>query len=170
MPYFENLRVMPWEPSFTWVETATEAADQINSFHEDYPRRVAVTESLLELPFRGPWTPARVPTQEVHALALSAIHWFLFQQDAADAGQLRKVDVRVGNHRPPNWELVPKLMGELQQRYLGKIDSVEALQEYYYDFETIHPFPDGNGRVGGIIVATFAHAKHPDKGWLAVNQ
>ena len=48
--------------------------------------------------------------------------------------------------------------------------TVEDLQDWYWDMETIHPFLDGNGRVGGVIVAGFAHARHPEKGWLAPNQ
>jgi hypothetical protein len=166
---FQNLRVEPWEPTFTWVPTAKEAADRINSFHEDYPRRVPMTLNLLELPFRGPWAPGKVATQEVQALALGAVHWFLFNPEP-HAGRLRQVNVRVGRHRPPDSSWLPRLMAELEEAYRGQVQTVDDLIAWYTDFETIHPFQDGNGRVGGIVVASFAHAKHPDQGWLAANQ
>lgn len=172
---FDSLRTTPWNPTFTWVETALEAADRINSFHEDYPLRVNVTQQMLELPFRGfPKEDAsKVYSEEIQSLALGSIHWFVFN-DHARPGQWREANVVVGGlpalHRPPDWELLPKLMYELEQHYQGKVRTVEDLQDWYEDMETIHPFIDGNGRVGGVIVATFAHARHPEKGWLAPNQ
>ena len=32
------------------------------------------------------------------------------------------------------------------------VQNVDSLVKWYTDFETIHPFLDGNGRVGGIVV------------------
>ncbi len=171
--HFDSLRTTPWNPTFTWVETAAQCADQINSFHEDYPLRVQVTEGVLELPFHGFHDHSTVYSEEIHALALASIHWFIFN-DHARPGRWREANVTVGGlpilHRPPDWELMPKLMHELEQHYLGKVRTVEDLQDWYSDFQTIHPFIDGNGRVGGVVVAGFAHARHPEKGWLAPNQ
>jgi fido (protein-threonine AMPylation protein) len=49
----------------------------------------------------------------------------------------------------------------------GRPETVEALKGWYTDFETIHPFQDGNGRVGGVIVAAWSHMLEPDRGYLA---
>lgn len=169
MTYFHSYRTTPFEPSFTWVPTAREAADRINSFHEDYPKRVPMTERMLELPFEIAGTPRLQGAQEIHTIALAAVHWFIFQ-DLPHAGNFREVNVKVGLHHPPDWQIVPTLMVELQEHYLGKINSIDDLVDWYSDFETIHPFQDGNGRVGGVVVASFAHARHPEQGWLAANQ
>lgn len=163
---FDSLRTTPWDPSFTWVSTAWDAADRINSFHEDYPQRVVATESIL---LRLQASPFRGGVQQIFTAALRSIHWYLFQ-DQVHAGNFRQLNVTVGLHRPPDWELVPKLVDQLEREYLGVLTSVKDLQDWYYDFETIHPFQDGNSRVGGVMVAGFTHARHPEKGWLAPNQ
>jgi len=76
--------------------------------------------------------------------------------------------VIVGLHRPPRAERVEKLMEELMSLYT--ISDLDTLVEWYKDFETIHPFQDGNGRVGGVMVAAYSHSLHPDQGWLTVEQ
>ncbi len=160
MTYFDHLRVASWHPTFDWVGTAEEAADRINIWHEDYPRRVEKTAGVLY---------SLVVPPSVAASFLLTIHSIIFG-DTYHGGQLRKGHVIVGQHRPPAVEDVPKLMEELEDAYLGKITDLEVLKDWYSDFETIHPFHDGNGRVGGVVVAAFSHYLHPDKGYLAPNQ
>lgn len=155
---FKHLRQTPWTPGFTWVNSVAKAADQINSFHEDYPKRVRATEDVIE----------RLGTLSfVPSTFLKLIHLYVFG-DTAHRGLWRIVDVRVGSHRPPDWQLVQHLMEDLEAE--GEFDRITDLQRWYSDFETIHPFQDGNGRVGGIIVAVYSHALHPERGWLAVEQ
>jgi len=168
---FRHLRTSPWTPTFTWVGSEREAADQINSFHEDYPTRVNVSLLALADLWRkldltgGPnmWPLGyKIPSSR-----LLEIHHEVFG-DTEFAGRWRRVRVVVGGHQPPLPADVPGLMGELEEAY--RIMTLGDLKAWYYDFETIHPFEDGNGRVGGIIVAAYAHHFHPDRGWLAPNQ
>ncbi|KKL73459.1 hypothetical protein LCGC14_2074730 [marine sediment metagenome] len=160
MTHFDRLRTAPWYPTFDWVRTADAAARKINIWHEDYPRRVEKTAGVLY---------SLVVPPSVATSFLLTIHSIIFG-DTSHGGQLREVHVIVGQHRPPAVEDVPELMRELEGAYLGKITDLEVLKDWYTDFETVHPFQDGNGRVGGVVVAVFSHYLHPDKGYLAPNQ
>ena len=60
-------------------------------------------------------------------------------------------------HIAPNWEWMDKLMEELEQRYWDTEMSIQTLRHWYYDFNTIHPLRDGNGRTGGITVAAISY-------------
>jgi hypothetical protein len=157
--FFKHLRETEFNPTFEWVETSIEAAEKINLPHEDYPKYVRATEDVLLGSF---WKLRKIP-----ALLLLRIHKEIFT-DKPFAGKFRDVDVRVGEHRPSTWRLVGEQMLMLEKLY--EIKNTKELIEWYKDFETIHPFQDGNGRVGGVIVATYAHNLHPAKGWLAPNQ
>lgn len=53
-------------------------------------------------------------------------------------------------------------MDELQAIYAPLNPNPERIREWYVDFETIHPFIDGNGRVGGCVVALLSHHRNPD--------
>lgn len=162
---FADLRTVPWHPTFTWVATTWEAADRINSWHEDYPRRVEATHRTLEnLRIRTEWGPE--PRLWVDNSLLLRIHRGIFT-DKSFAGRFRDVGVRVGPHVAPAPDLVEGLMAQLSPY---AFDSIEDLETWYSDFESVHPFQDGNGRVGGVVVATFSHAFHEEKGWLAPNQ
>lgn len=74
-----------------------------------------------------------------------------------DAGRYRSKDVGVlaGRgvaHMPPGTRLVPKLMGELFS-YLKSLQSEHAFIKssvFHYELEFIHPFSDGNGRMGRL--------------------
>jgi len=160
MTHFGYLRTTPWDPTFTWVKTVEEAAHQINSFHEDYPKYVATTIKALQI-------DAEAAGRIISNTRIKFIHKTVFV-DKPFKGKYRTIDVIVGPHCPPKYFNVPYLMGGLESRYA--ISTPDDLIEWYADFETIHPFQDGNGRVGGVIVAGHAHRMYPDKGWLAPNQ
>lgn len=55
---------------------------------------------------------------------------------------------------PPKPEMVPGLMTDLEQ-YIQRGGGLPTLLEIavaHYQFETVHPFKDGNGRVGRLLV------------------
>jgi Fic family protein len=72
------------------------------------------------------------------------------------AGRYRsgKEWVRVGNHLGANPQFVPSLMQELVDNYNeNKINYfLDAIAHFHAEFETIHPFVDGNGRMGRVLI------------------
>ncbi len=166
MTLFSHLRRTPWTPTFDECSTVAEVADQINRPHEDYPHRVDVTHRCVE---NLTVKPAGKGFYPITNGRLRLIHRMVFG-DTSHAGFWRSVRVRVGGHVPPPPDDVPELMEQLELCYLWAIQRPEHLIDWYRDFETIHPFQDGNGRVGGIIVAGYSHAMRPEMGWLGPNQ
>lgn len=62
--------------------------------------------------------------------------------------------VRVGSHLGANPQFVPKLMQEVIDEYNEKKINyfLDAIAYFHAEFETIHPFVDGNGRLGRILI------------------
>ena len=76
--------------------------------------------------------------------------------DDTIAGRFRsgKEWVRVGNHLGANPQFVPALIQELLDNYnQHKISYfLDAIAYFHAEFETIHPFVDGNGRMGRVLI------------------
>ena len=72
------------------------------------------------------------------------------------AGRFRKVGeyVRVGTHIAPAPEHVERMIDALLSEYTGDIASffVDKIAKFHLEFETIHPFNDGNGRIGRVLI------------------
>lgn len=92
-------------------------------------------------------------------------HYLLMREDPIDgesAGQLRTVQnwilgsdhsPRGAVHIPPVPERVPELMDDLLE-YANRDDVAPIIQAavVHAQFESIHPFPDGNGRIGRALI------------------
>lgn len=145
-PQFADLRQGdPWIPLFHSQPDLGACADRINRPHEDYPRRVVRTRrAIIEVIEINPRTITTGLALKVHATVFP---------EAGHAGTLRRGPVRIGRFVPPQPDLLPRLMENLETAYENRELDADTLASWYTDFETIHPFQDGNGRVGGIIVA-----------------
>ena len=89
-------------------------------------------------------------------LILSSHKTLLSNIDDTIAGRFRrgKEWVRVGNHLGANPRFVHTLMQELVDNYnQNKINYfLDAVAHFHAEFETIHPFVDGNGRIGRVLI------------------
>lgn len=72
------------------------------------------------------------------------------------SGEYRSYNMMIRGHRPTSYEKVPYKMVQLADR-MGVIEDehpIEAIAFLHLRLEKIHPFGDGNGRVGRIIINT----------------
>jgi len=95
----------------------------------------------------------------VHVRDVLKLHSIIGQKGALDrepVGLFRPYQVRVGMHVPPKPREVPGLMSQLLE-WLNRAGqawpAVVSSAILHYQFEFIHPFGDGNGRVGRALAA-----------------
>ncbi len=68
-------------------------------------------------------------------------------------GEYKKYPNIVGNTETTKPEDVPKEMKDLLNEYNNnKTKTLTDILDFHYHFESIHPFQDGNGRVGRLIM------------------
>ncbi len=83
------------------------------------------------------------------------IHYLVLNNNKENRGSYRTVNVRVGSHIPPSYYKINDKMNQLiydYQNNLQMFDSIIAIAMFHADFETIHPFIDGNGRTGRLLL------------------
>lgn len=84
--------------------------------------------------------------------SLLGVHWdVMFHRNKKIAGMYRKYDVRVGYHVAPDFKSVPNLMEKWFMDF-GDMKTSESIRVAHLVFERIHPFADGNGRVGRMVM------------------
>lgn len=94
----------------------------------------------------------------IRAATAIELHEEVFKGIKADAGQWRRVNVRIAGmkHVPPRMERIAPLMTEWAEAYTTRdMEGEEPLTlgaRMHFEFESIHPFSDGNGRVGRLLL------------------
>ena len=65
--------------------------------------------------------------------------------------------IQTARYIPPSIEDIPELLSNLE-KYINSDDTLDYLIQaalIHYQFETIHPFLDGNGRIGRLMIILF---------------
>lgn len=116
----------------------------------------AITEALLEN-----------PNQNLTIKLILDLHKSLLTHiDDTIAGRFRcgKEWVRVGNHLGANPQFVYALIQELVDDYNENKTRyfLDTIARFHAEFEPIHPFVDGNGRMGRVLInIQLIHAGYP---------
>lgn len=87
---------------------------------------------------------------------IKQIHTLVLMDRPEDRGIYRRIPVRImgAYHMPPDPVLVPEQMEQLIVEFRGnrKLHPIERAALFHLKFEGIHPFVDGNGRTGRLIL------------------
>lgn len=99
--------------------------------------------------------------RETHAVLLSSV-----RGEEKNPGEFRNSQNWIGSagctikdarYIPPNVEDMKQAISDLE-KYINESDEYEALIRaalIHYQFETIHPFLDGNGRIGRLLILLY---------------
>jgi len=187
----QEVKTSKWQPEFYWEKDIWVVADKINKPHEDYPLGVQKTQEIITI-FKGSdrilFSDACQMQKELFDDKKSQIEgsklWlanpentyfaacYLGHQRVVELPNqyinlgLRRTQVKVGPWTPPATEflfdLIPNIFPIYQNSYSKQ--EMQRWVQWYKIFQTIHPFEDLNGRVGGIIIASLSY--HPNLGYL----
>lgn len=83
-------------------------------------------------------------------------------------GEFRRSQNYIGGNNPscavyvpPKEDTIVELMSDLEKYiYEGTLPDVIKMALLHYQFETIHPFLDGNGRIGRLLISLFLVSKN----------
>lgn len=142
-------------------------SDPVNDFREVLNYRHALehgTKSVLPLSLRL--------FRELHRILLQDTRG----RDKTP-GEFRRIQVAIGATRrfvPPPPEALMRCLGPLEEYLHANADSFDPVVNCFlvhYQFETIHPFIDGNGRVGRLLLALMLQQRCGlSKPWLYMSE
>ena len=102
------------------------------------------------------YVETKAPKQNLTNEMILLLHKMLIGNiDEKIAGRFRNADewVRVGSYVAPDPNKVVELLTKLLTEYQADSEShiVSKLAKFHLEFEHIHPFCDGNGRIGRVL-------------------
>lgn len=151
--YIENTYARYEEVAAAQRKHARPASDQVRETVNAEQAITAGVEAVFE---RGQPVTLNL-IRQMHGVLLSDV------RGHESRGRFREIQVFIGRRVdgveyarfvPPAAHLLVELMGQFEQ-YLTEQDDLPAVIQLallHYQFETIHPFEDGNGRLGRILI------------------
>jgi Fic family protein len=102
---------------------------------------------------------SKVQQLEINQETILLLHQMLIGGISDEiAGRFRRRGeyVRVGSYIAPAPEKIEDMLNELLTKYSSDLTSfpTDKIAEFHLGFETIHPFIDGNGRIGRVLMNT----------------
>ncbi len=95
---------------------------------------------------------AQIPLSEN---VIKQIHYLVLADKKDDRGVYRRIPVRImgAKHEPVQPYLIQPMMEQLLETYRNSTEHIiPRLARFHIEFEGIHPFIDGNGRTGRLLV------------------
>ena len=127
----------------------------MNQSVPDRPMRDVLETWQHEAAFRD---LLRRRAEPITPVTVVELHEAVFRGVKPDAGQWRRVNVRItgSRHTPPRMEKVVPLMDAWERAYARRDTEGEGVFPLgawmHREFESIHPFSDGNGRAGRLLL------------------
>ena len=137
------------------MKEETEFLKESNAIEGEYSK-----EALEDAKEAWEYAKVMVPLgRMIDVQYIKTIHKFLMKRlDSRIAGKIRNVDVWVGNRKClASKKINDSLLewckrGDLRFLNSPKDIAIEEIEKIHVEFEKIHPFEDGNGRVGRILM------------------
>lgn len=93
--------------------------------------------------------------QSLSESIIKQIHYLVLADKTDDRGVYRRIPVRImgAKHEPVQPYMIMPSMEQLLERYARSEEHIiPKLARFHIEFEGIHPFIDGNGRTGRLLV------------------